>query len=187
MMRAPTRKRRGPGIVGQKNTIYRHVRRLLVSTPAVIGGVGCEDRISVTGDHLSFDGICGVHPSAEMISSWWAIQWCSALPFLYFHASVLLPCCPPVSKPHATWRPLTPVADCYSLISAVTLATLAEATQDVYYTRHRFSRRPSATSGWEGRRCGAGLPPGWGRSFAARVNQLTCRVLSEDAGGCEER
>src|SRR5690242_3910367 len=59
MTRAPARKRRGPGFTG-KNTIYRQVRRVVVSTPAAVGDIGCEDRMSVTGDHLSFDGNCGV-------------------------------------------------------------------------------------------------------------------------------
>src|SRR5882757_3838301 len=39
-----------------RNTIYRQERRLVVSAPALAEGFGCEDRISVTGDHLSFDG-----------------------------------------------------------------------------------------------------------------------------------
>src|SRR4051794_39962397 len=64
MTRAPARERRGPGL-RVKNTIYRQLRRLVVSAPAAVGGVGCEDRISVTGDHLSFDGDCGDRPRAE--------------------------------------------------------------------------------------------------------------------------
>jgi hypothetical protein len=53
----------GPGVYGSKNTIYRQVRRVVVSTPTAISGVGCEDRVSVTEDHLSFDGNCGVRPA----------------------------------------------------------------------------------------------------------------------------
>src|ERR671911_1373303 len=34
-----------------------------MSAPATRGGLWCGDRISVTGDHLSFDGDCGVRPS----------------------------------------------------------------------------------------------------------------------------
>lgn len=47
------------------NTIYRQERRLVVSAPTVDDGVGCEDRVSVTGDHLSFDGYCGVRPTSD--------------------------------------------------------------------------------------------------------------------------
>ena len=43
-----------------RNTIYRQVRRVVVSAPAAKDCAGCEDRISVTEDHLSFDGNCGV-------------------------------------------------------------------------------------------------------------------------------
>jgi hypothetical protein len=63
------------------NTIYRQERRLVVSAPAVNNGAGCEDRVSVTGDHLSFDGDCGVRPTSGT-SRWRAIQRCTALPFL---------------------------------------------------------------------------------------------------------
>jgi hypothetical protein len=62
------------------NTIYRQKRRLVVSAPAVRDGTWCEDRVSVTGDHLSFDGDCGVRPTRYR--SWRAIQRCTALPFL---------------------------------------------------------------------------------------------------------
>src|SRR5215204_1189507 len=58
MSRAPARERRGPGLWGV-NTIYRHSSGYL-SAPAVRDGMGREDRIFVTGDHLSFDGNCGV-------------------------------------------------------------------------------------------------------------------------------
>ena len=47
------------------NTIYRRERRLVVSAPAVNNGVRCEDRVSVTGDHLSFDGNYGVRPTSD--------------------------------------------------------------------------------------------------------------------------
>jgi hypothetical protein len=50
----------GPKGYGTKYTIYRQERRIVVSTPALYKGFGCEDRISVTGDHLSFDGNSGV-------------------------------------------------------------------------------------------------------------------------------
>ena len=51
-------------------------------------GIGCEDRISVTGDHLSFDGNCGVRPRAGTACWRRAIQRCSALPFLCFYLSL---------------------------------------------------------------------------------------------------
>jgi hypothetical protein len=50
----------GPKGYGTNYTIYRHQRRIVISTPAPYRGFGCEDRISVTGDHLSFDGNHGV-------------------------------------------------------------------------------------------------------------------------------
>src|SRR2546429_8133376 len=54
-----------------------------MSAPTVDDGFGCEDRVSVTGAHLSFDGCCGVRPSLDC--GWWrAFQRCSALPFLCF-------------------------------------------------------------------------------------------------------
>src|SRR5690349_11543708 len=109
--RAPAHSRRGPGL-RVRNTIYRQVRRVVVSAPTADDGFGCEDRISVTGDHLSFDGNCGVHPSTEMTGWWRAIQRCSALPFLCFQLS-LLSCCPPVSKPHATSWPRTRATDVF--------------------------------------------------------------------------
>ena len=63
------------------NTIYRRQRRLVVFAPAVDDGVECEDRVNVTGDHLSFDGNCGVRPTSDA-GRWRAIQRCIALPFL---------------------------------------------------------------------------------------------------------
>lgn len=63
MTRAPAREAPGPGVTGQKH--HRPTDcRFVVSAPAALGGPRCEDRISVTGDHLSFDGNCGVRPSA---------------------------------------------------------------------------------------------------------------------------
>ena len=65
--RAPAlSKRRGPRAYGTRYTISRQERRFVVSTPALNQGLGCEDRISVTGDHLSFDGNCGVRARPEM-------------------------------------------------------------------------------------------------------------------------
>jgi len=52
----------GPGVdaPGPKgygsNTIYRQIRRFAMSTPRAMDSAGCGDRVSVTGDHLSFDG-----------------------------------------------------------------------------------------------------------------------------------
>src|SRR4051812_32766159 len=61
----PARQRRGPG-VGVRNTIYRRERRLVVSAPATGDGGRYEDRVCVTGDHLTFDGnLYGVHPAAS--------------------------------------------------------------------------------------------------------------------------
>jgi len=56
-------------------------RRLVVSTPAANNSVGCEDRVNVTGDHLSFDGDCGVRPSSST-GRRRTIRRCTALPFL---------------------------------------------------------------------------------------------------------
>jgi hypothetical protein len=50
----------GPKGYGTNYTSYRHQRRIVISTPAPYRGFGCEDRISVTGDHLSLDGNHGV-------------------------------------------------------------------------------------------------------------------------------
>ena len=83
MSRAPAQKRRGPGL-RDKNTIYRQVRRVVVSAPAAIGGVGCEDRISVTGDHLSFDGNCGVRSRVQVRLGDGRSNGVRALPFLCF-------------------------------------------------------------------------------------------------------
>jgi hypothetical protein len=53
--RAPAQKRRGPGL-RVYYTIYRQLSRLVVSTPAAhFNGSRCEDRIRVTGDHLTFE------------------------------------------------------------------------------------------------------------------------------------
>src|SRR3989337_2874173 len=65
MTRAPAREAPGPGGTGQKHHLPT-VCRVVVSAPAAVGGWGCEDRISVTGDHLSFDGDCGVRSRAEL-------------------------------------------------------------------------------------------------------------------------
>jgi hypothetical protein len=57
MTRAPAQ---APGPrVYELDTICRQARRIVLSAPAAVRGIGCEDRISVTEDHLSFDGNCG--------------------------------------------------------------------------------------------------------------------------------
>src|SRR3954454_8286028 len=105
--RAPVRSaHRGPGL-RVLNTIYRRNRRFVVSAPAVDDGIGCEDRVSVTGDHLSFDGDCGVRPGPGCAGRRRAIQRCSALPFLCFSYGccgvAYYLCCSPVPEPHANF------------------------------------------------------------------------------------
>src|SRR5436190_7010329 len=79
--RGPRRIRAGAQGYRVCNTIYRRKRRLAMCAPAVDDGVGCEDRVSVTGDHLSFDGDYGVRPTSTT-GRWRAIQRCTALPLL---------------------------------------------------------------------------------------------------------
>src|SRR3954468_22041735 len=75
---------------------------------AATGGRGCEDRISVTGDHLTFDvttvstAELGLRPDGGRSNG---VQ-----PSLS-SSSIYLWCCPPVSEPHATSRPRTRAAD----------------------------------------------------------------------------
>ena len=94
-------RRRSAGAQGYGlNTIYRRMRRLVMSAPAARDGLGCEDRVSVTGDHLSFDGTCGVRPTRHrpMAGDPTGVR---ALPFLYF---LCVPCCPPARRDHFIGR-----------------------------------------------------------------------------------
>jgi hypothetical protein len=103
--RAPALESAGAQGLRVRNTIYRQERRVVVSTPARYSGVGCEDRISVTGDHLSFDGQLRCPRPALHVRPVAGDPTVYGPPFPLTSFYLLPRAGPPVPEPHATSGP----------------------------------------------------------------------------------